>query len=58
MRSAVEASGVVEAIGQNIAGLGRAMRFSVVSGSISMASYGAYGEVADMPAKRLTRNPD
>ena len=23
-----------------------------------MASYGAYGEVADMPANRLTRNPD
>jgi NADPH:quinone reductase-like Zn-dependent oxidoreductase len=57
-RVGYEASGVVEAIGKNVAGFAPGDAVSVVPGSISMALYGTYGEVADMPANRLTRNPD
>ena len=57
-RVGYEASGVVEAIGKNVAGFEPGDAVSVVPGSISMALYGTYGEVADMPANRLTRNPD
>jgi len=57
-RVGYEASGVVEAIGKNVAGFAPGDAVSVVPGSISMASYGTYGEVADVPANRLTRNPD
>ena len=54
----LRASGVVEAVGKNVAGFAPVDAISVVPGSISMASYGTYGEVADMPANHLTRNPD
>jgi NADPH:quinone reductase len=57
-RVGYEASGVVEAIGKNVAGFAPGDAVSVVPGSISMASYGTYGEVADVPANRLTLNPD
>src|SRR4029077_13615691 len=57
-RVGYEASGVVEWIGKNVAGFAPGDAVSIVPGSISMASYGTYGEVADMPANRLTRNPD
>src|SRR5580765_5638906 len=57
-RIGYEASGVVEAIGKNVASFAPGDAVSVVPGSISMSSYGTYGEVADMPANRLTRNPD
>ena len=57
-RVGYEASGVVEAIGKNVTGFAPGDAVSVVPGSFSMASYGTYGEVADMPANRLARNPD
>jgi len=57
-RVGYEASGVVEAIGKNVTGFAPGDAVSVVPGSISMASYGTYGEVADLPANRLTQNPD
>ena len=57
-RIGYEASGVVEAIGKNVAGFAPGDAVSVVPGSISMASYGTYGEVADLPANRLIQNPD
>ena len=57
-RLGYEASGVVEAIGKNVTGFAPGDAVSVVPGSISMASYGTYGEVADLPANRLTQNPD
>ena len=57
-RVGYEASAVVEAIGKNVTGFAPGDAVSVAPGSIRMASYGTYGEVADMPANRLTRNPD
>jgi NADPH2:quinone reductase len=57
-RIGYEASGVVEAIGKNVTGFEPGDEVSVVPASIGMASYGTYGDVADMPANHLTRNPD
>ena len=57
-RVGYEASAVVEAIGKNVTGFAPGDAVSVAPGSIRMASYGTYGEVADMPANRLTRNSD
>jgi NADPH:quinone reductase-like Zn-dependent oxidoreductase len=51
-RVGYEASGVVEAIGKNVTAFASGDAVSVVPGSISMASYGTYGEVADLPANR------
>ena len=57
-RIGYEASGVVEAVGRNVAGFAPGDAVSVVPGSVNMASYGTYGEVADIPANHLTLNPD
>ena len=57
-RVGYEASGVVEAIGKNVTGFAPGEAVRVVPRNIRMATYGTYGEVADMPANRLARNPD
>jgi NADPH:quinone reductase len=57
-RIGYEGSGIVEAVGSNVTGFAAGDSVSVVPGSIGMASHGTYGEVADIPAIRLTQNPD
>lgn len=57
-RIGYEASGVVQAVGSEVTEFAPGDSVSVVPGSISMASHGTYGEVADIPASRLTHNPD
>ena len=57
-RVGYEASDVVEAIGKNVTGFAPGDAVSVVPRNIRMATYGTYGEVADMPANCLARNSD